>query len=163
MINKVLWRESPTQAWIDLEAQIIYRRGRDEKDHATKRRPLCKLPPRLVAHLKRWRAADQKREAEAKARERDLKINAVIHHPNGVPFAGRVRTGFESIVRDAGLDGKITPHWMRHTAATWMMEGGVDVWQAAGYLGMTPSTLEKHYGHHRTTHQSAARSVHSRR
>jgi len=44
-----------------------------------------------------------------------------------------------------------------------MMEGGVDVWQAAGYLGMTPSTLEKHYGHHRTTHQAAARNVHSRR
>jgi len=103
VINKGPWLDSPTQAWIDLEAQIIYRRGRDEVDRATKRRPLCKLPTRLVAHLKRWRAADEKREAGAKARERDLKINAVIHHPNGAPFAGRVRTGFESIVRDAGL------------------------------------------------------------
>ncbi len=31
VINKVLWLKSSTQAWIDLEAQIIYRRGREEK------------------------------------------------------------------------------------------------------------------------------------
>ncbi|HEY1073762.1 MAG TPA: hypothetical protein VGE49_12635 [Brevundimonas sp.] len=39
------------------------------------------------------------------------------------------------------------------------MERGVDVWEAAGYVGMTAATLEKHYGHHRPDHQSAARKA----
>jgi len=42
---------------------------------------------------------------------------------------------------------------MRHTAATWLMQGRVDMWQAAGYLGMTKETLEKTYGHHHPDHQ----------
>jgi integrase len=47
----------------------------------------------------------------------------------------------------------IVRHTMRHTAATWLMQGGVDMWQAAGYLGMTKETLEKTYGHHHPDHQ----------
>jgi hypothetical protein len=39
------------------------------------------------------------------------------------------------------------------------MEGSVDPWEAAGYLGMTVQTLEKHYGHHRPDHQEAARKA----
>ncbi len=42
---------------------------------------------------------------------------------------------------------------MRHTAATWLMQGGVDMWQAASYLGMTKETLERTYGHHHPDHQ----------
>lgn len=34
------------------------------------------------------------------------------------------------------------------------MQAGVDMWQAAGYLGMTKETLEKTYGHHHPDHQS---------
>jgi hypothetical protein len=59
---------------------------------------------------------------------------------------------------------RVTPHWMRHTAATWLMEGGVDMWEAAAYLGMTVATLEKHYGHHRADHQAGAvRAIAGRR
>ena len=36
---------------------------------------------------------------------------------------------------------------MRHTAATWLMEDGCDLWTAAAYLGMMVQTLEKCYGH----------------
>jgi integrase len=37
---------------------------------------------------------------------------------------------------------------MRHTAATWLMQRGVNLWTAAGYLGMTVEVLERVYGHH---------------
>lgn len=47
VITKLLWEESPTQAWVDLDAGIIYRRGKQERDHKTKRRPLVKIPARL--------------------------------------------------------------------------------------------------------------------
>jgi integrase len=31
----------------------------------------------------------------------------------------------------AGLPGKVTPHVLRHTAATWLMRRGVSIWEAA--------------------------------
>ena len=82
-------------------------------------------------------------------------ITTVLHH-GGEAIAGKIRTGFEGCVADAGLPAEVTPHWMRHTAATWLMEANVDPWQAAGYLGMTRATLEQHYGHHRPTYQASA-------
>jgi integrase len=56
-----------------------------------------------------------------------------------------VRKGFAAAVRAAGLPiagpHKVTPHVLRHTAATWAMQNGADLWQAAGFLGMTPQML----------------------
>lgn len=49
------------------------------------------------------------------------------------------------IVRDAA---GVTPHFLRHTAATWLMQRGADPWQAAGYLGMSLNVLLSNYGHH---------------
>jgi site-specific recombinase XerD len=51
-------------------------------------------------------------------------------------------------VKAAGLDEKVLPHTLRHTAATWLMQKGADIWQASGFLGMTTRTLERNYGHH---------------
>src|SRR5262249_633478 len=97
------------------------------------------------------------RRHEARRRENDenIRLTTVLHH-GGVPLAGKIRTGFEGCVRDAGLIREITPHWMRHTAATWLMEQGVDMWESAGYLGMSVTPLEKHYGHHRGDHHAMA-------
>ena len=142
-IKRLSWLESLNNPWVDLERGIIYRRGRNESVAANKKRPLVKLPPRLLAHLRRWRRIDEKKG-----------LAIVIHH--GGEQIGSVRTGFAACAKAAGLSG-VTPHWLRHTAATWLMEQNVDGWEAAGYLGMTTATLESHYGHHRPDHQSAAR------
>lgn len=37
---------------------------------------------------------------------------------------------------------------VRHTAATWLMQAGVAMWEAAGWLGMTVEQLEANYSHH---------------
>ena len=155
-ICALLWGESPVQAWVDLEAGMIYRRGRLEREQRTKRRPVVKIPPRLLAHLRRWKRLD-----EAASRRREKPINAVIHH-GGEPIATKVTKSFKAIARDAGLDGP-TPHWLRHTCATWLMENGADIWDAAAFTGMTTAVLEKHYGHHRADHQSSALSASGRR
>lgn len=146
VVKRLRWTESLSDPWADLDKGVIYRRGRDERDSATKRRPLVKLPRRLAGHLSRWKKLDEK------------KGRATVLHFAGEEV-GSVRTAFASCVADAGLSGAITPHWLRHTAATWLMERGVDTWEASGYLGMTAATLEKHYGHHRPDHQSAARKA----
>ena len=54
------------------------------------------------------------------------------------------------------LEGKVTPHTLRHTAATWLMQNGVPMWEAAGFLGMSKEILEKTYGHHHPDHMKAA-------
>lgn len=146
VIKRLHWTESLHDPWVDLDAGIVYRRGRLETESRTKRRPLVKLPRRLLAHMRRWKRLD-----EAKGR-------TTVLHFGGEPIAS-IRTGFEGCVGDAGLTENVTPHWLRHTAATWLMERNVDAWEAAGYLGMTAATLEKHYGHHRADHQSAARKA----
>ena len=70
-----------------------------------------------------------------------------------------VKSGFRSAVRIAGLSAgaaNVTPHTLRHTAATWLMQKGTDRWQAAGWLGMTLEQLEDGYGHHHPDFQEAA-------
>ncbi|WP_334538387.1 hypothetical protein [Bradyrhizobium sp. AZCC 2230] len=42
----------------------------------------------------------------------------------------------------------MTPHTLRHSAATWLMQRGVPTWEAAGFLGMSPEVLQDTYGHH---------------
>jgi integrase len=59
-------------------------------------------------------------------------------------------------VRLAELGRPIVRHRLRHTAATWMMQAGVDPWVAAGFLGMTMDTLLRRYGHHHPNYMKTA-------
>jgi integrase len=74
---------------------------------------------------------------------------------NGKPVTS-VKTAFKSAVKLAGLDPGISPHTLRHTAATWLMQRGADPWQAAGYLGMLLEVLLNTYGHHHPDYLSDA-------
>lgn len=47
---------------------------------------------------------------------------------------GSIKTGFARAVTRAGLEG-VTPHVLRHSAATWMAEDGVSMEEIAQYLG----------------------------
>lgn len=136
-----LWEESPAHPWANVDAGVMYRRARGQRDKRTKRRPVVKFPKRLQAHMERWRRLDEK-----------AGVSAVIHF-GGEPVL-RVKKSFASCVSDAGLDKGVSPHYLRHTCATWLMERNVDTWDAAGFLGMSPTTLLKHYGHHRPDYQN---------
>jgi len=105
-----------------------------------KQRPRNAIPKRLLPHLRR-------------ARQRGSDTGFVIH-VNGHPIKD-VKTGFRSACRRAGLDD-VSPHTLRHTCATWLMQRGVDKWQVCGFLGMTMETLEKNYGHHHPDYQAEA-------
>jgi hypothetical protein len=39
-------------------------------------------------------------------------------------------------------------HTQRHTAASWLMQRGVPLWEAAGFLGMSVGALQDNDGHH---------------
>jgi len=60
------------------------------------------------------------------------------------------------VVGLARLSGKVTPHTLRHTAAAWLMQRSVPIWEAAGFLGMSPEVLQDTYGHHHPDHLHGA-------
>lgn len=134
------WLPSPVSGWVDLDTETLHRRGSGEAESA-KRAPPARIHRRLLPHLRRWQARDMA-----------LGVSHVVH------FAGRpvqkLRRSWRSVA--GGLAGKDGPHIVRHTAATWLMQAGVDQYEAAGYLGMTPETLWEVYGHHSPHFQQAA-------
>jgi integrase len=137
-------RASPNRgegrSFVDLERGIFYRLAEGEMP-TKKRQPPAPIPARLLAHLRRWHAKGI--------------IKEHFVEWNGAPIAS-VKTALKTAVRLAKLPGKITPHTLRHTAATWLMQNGVSMWRAAGFLGMSVETLDRIYGHHHPDYFSDA-------
>jgi integrase len=76
----------------------------------------------------------------------------------GNPVA-RIKHAFRDAAARAKLHG-VTPHVLRHTAVTWMLQRGVDPWRVAGFAGMTQEMVERVYGHHHPDHlRDAARAL----
>jgi integrase len=128
------------RSFVDLERGIFYRLA-EGATRTKKRQPPGPVPPRLLAHLRRWYAKGIVKEHFVEW--------------NGAPVAS-VKTALRTAVRLAKLPGKITPHTLRHTAATWLMQNGVSMWRAAGFLGMSVETLDRVYGHHHPDYFSDA-------
>lgn len=71
----------------------------------------------------------------------------------------RIKHAFRETAARAGLPG-VTPHVLRHTAVTWLLQGGVDPWKVAGFTGMTVEMVQQVYGHHHPDHlRDAARAL----
>ncbi len=134
------WHPNTVGGWIDLERGVLHRRGSGEAE-TKKRRPPMKIPPRLLAHLHRWR-------------RQDGALRHVVHF-NGGQIAS-IKKAFRGARNDAGLGQDVVPHILRHTRATWLAQAGVPVWEAAGSLGMTVAQFEKTYGHHHPDFQRQA-------
>ena len=134
----------PGRSFVDLDRGIFYRRPIGKR--ATKKRQTpAPIPPRLLAHMRRWKSQKL--------------IATCFVEFNGKPVSP-VKKGFRSAVRLARLPGKVTPHTLRHTAATWLMQRGVPIWEAAGFLGMSPEVLQETYGHHHPDYlQGAAAAI----
>lgn len=142
---------------------------------ATGARPGAVLALRWAhVDLESWRVdfrpSGQRRRAEVTAKRADGKRAALV--PIGedmvseltearaiaqtdfvIEFAGKpvgsVKKAFASAVKRAGLDPEVTPHILRHSAATWMAQAGVPMWEIAGFLGHSSTAMvEKIYGHH---------------
>ena len=123
------------RSYVDLDNGIFYRLAQGRRP-TKKRQPPAPIPDRLLVHMRRW-----------------VRTGAIVSH--FVEFNGAavksVKSGFRSAVGIAKLStdaGKVTPHTLRHTAATSLMQRGADPWKAAGFLGMSVEVLLETYGHH---------------
>lgn len=134
------WLPSIDSGWLDLDAGVMHRSGAGQRK-TKKRQPPAKLPPRLAVHLRRWKSMDGG-------------IRHVINW-NGSSVQS-IKKAFRSARKNASLSNDVIPHSLRHTAVTWLMQAGVDIWQVAGFVGMTVEMLEKTYGHHSPHFQKQA-------
>jgi integrase len=81
-----------------------------------------------------------------------------------VSYAGqpitKMRRAWNTVREAAGLGEDVTPHTLRHTAASWLLWGReakgarpaqkpLTIWETAEVLGADASTIERIYGHHR--------------
>jgi integrase len=131
--------------WIDLERGIMRRREAGESEVETKRRPVHRLNRRLLSHLRRWRRLD------------GGQVGQVVHN-KGQPVT-KLRNAWVAARERAGLDPGVSPHVLRHTRVTWLLQAGVSIWETAGSVGMSAETVDRTYGHHSPSFQKRASEV----
>lgn len=104
------------------------------KRPTNKRQPAQPLPRPLLAHMRRWRKNGQDFAIEF----RDEPVD-------------RLDKSFRAIIRECGFDDVVI-HTLRHTAITWGLQNGMDLWDASGYFGVSVEVLDRVYGHHSPHH-----------
>jgi integrase len=139
-IRRLGWMPNTIGGWADVQAGVLYRKSEGERSSRKQQTPV-RLPGRLLAHMRRWRRLDADKP--------------FIVSYRGEPV-GKQRRSWATARGRAGLGEDVTPHTLRHTAATWLMQAGVDIWDAAHFLGMSPRVLEEVYGHHHPDFQKEA-------
>lgn len=144
-ILKLQWLPNTTGGWVDLKGGILYRRP-EAAIESGKRRPAIPIPPRLLPHLKRWKRLTARYLIEWK----------------GNALKGKERRSWATARKLAGLGVEVTPHILRHTCATWLLQAGVSAWDTAGVLGTTEAVIRGTYGHHAKDHLREAVAAFSR-
>ena len=143
-IVRLQYMPNTAGGWVDAERGILYRRAEGEAE-TKKRTPSVPIPPRLLAHLRRWERMGARHVVEVKgARVASLK------------------TAWRTALRESGI-AHATKHDLRHTAITWAMQNGAECWHAAGFFGLTVDLLESTYGHHDPAHMQTAVDAMGRR
>lgn len=98
-----------------------------------------------MAHLRRWRR---------------LTATHVVEYA-GRPIASQERRAWQTARQLAGLGVEVTPHVLRHTCATMLLQRGVSVYDVAGVLGASEEIIRRTYGHHADDHLRHAVAVFS--
>jgi integrase len=145
-ILKLRWTPNTEGGWIDLASGVMYRRGSGTVE-TNKRRPAIPIPPRLLPHLRRWRR---------------LTASHVIEYA-GRPIRSQERRAWRTARELAGLSTDVTPHVLRHTCATMLLQLGISVYDVAGVVGASEDVIRRTYGHHAQDHLRHAVAAFSRR
>ena len=122
--------ETLTWFQVDLERGRIALAKAEERK-TKKRRPVVPIDPQLMPLLRRLH--------ETKTTGYVLGVGTPLHRE------------FMAVAEAAGLED-VTPHTLRHSRATHLLQAGVDPWKVAGLLGDSLATVVKVYGHHCPDH-----------
>jgi integrase len=136
-IRRLQWVENVQGGWVDLEKGVLHRKGQHETE-TKKRAPSVPLSDRLWQHMRRWRKLTNR--------------SHVIEH-NGKAITESLGTAFDTALELAGLvlppedPNRVTPHVLRHTCISWMLEQGKTPFQVGKYVGLSAQLVERVYGH----------------
>jgi integrase len=119
---------------VDLDRGVIDFRKETETN---KRRGRVKIPRKLLGHLKR-------------ARQRASDLGYVLHIDG--KRIGNIKKSFAAACKRAGL-GNVTPHTLKHTAASWIVQSGRSFDDAAEFLATSAKVLRDTYAHLHPEHQ----------
>jgi integrase len=123
---------------VDLINETIdYRRPAEAETN--KKRGIVKIHRKLLGHLRR---------AKRNAGEMAFVV--------GGRRLKQIKQSFARAVAASGIEKKITMHTLKHSCATWLMQQGVTIFDAADFLATSVRTLEKVYAHHAPDHQERA-------
>jgi integrase len=90
-------------------------RAADGELQSKKRKPPSRIHAKLLPWLRRWR-------------ERDIASGvSIVCHYDGVQVK-KLRRSWATIRKAAGLGDDVTPHVLRHTCVTWLLQAGVPTW-----------------------------------
>lgn len=126
----------PGRSWLDLDSGMFHRLAVG-KDKTNKRQPPVRIPDRLLAHIRRWKRLGLSQDYVVEFRGKPIE---------------QANKGFGVALAAAGLQG--SPHMLRHTCATWLLQRGVKSWDAANFLGMSERILLETYGHWQADYQA---------
>lgn len=136
------WLPGPARSFVDVDNGVFHRRA-DGVAETNKRQPTVKLTPNLLAHLRRWRAADMK----------EGRAHVIMF--DGAPIQS-VKTALARAVALAGLPGGVTAYTLRHSCASWMVKAGTSTRVIADFLGTSEAMILQHYGHLAPDYQDEA-------
>jgi len=145
-ITALQWRHVDLERGrVDFRASGQRKRGEDEfKRGKEKKAAMVPIGEDLVEELRESRRVSQ--------------TDYVIEYT--ARPVGSVSRGFAAAVNRAGLNPALTPHVLRHSAATWMAQAGVPMWEVAGFLGHSSvKMIEQVYGHHSPDFMSRGRDA----
>jgi integrase len=131
-------------SWIDFDRELMRRRAHGARE-SKKRTPTVRLGAAILRLLRRWKRLDSG-------------VSKYVCHYNGARVL-KIKRSWAKATKRAGLGKDVTPHTLRHTRATWLMQAGVPMWEASGHLGMSVETLQRVYGKHSPDYQKNAAEV----
>ena len=140
VVCRASFRREPGRTWVDVDQGQLSPPERAKK--TKKQNPPAPIANQLLPHLRRWRDRGQ---------------HYVVEWGDG-PIV-RIDRTMKEVAIAAGLGNDVTPHVLRHTAATWLMQAGTDMLIAAKFLGMTTRTLETTYAHFRPDYLAQAKAA----
>lgn len=105
----------------------------------------------VVHYMKPGEVQTRKRKASVPMSKRLRAVMETAYAGRVDPYVigrgGHLNEALHRVAREAGVDG-VTPHVLRHTAATRMARRGVPLWIIAKVLGNTVEQVEKVYAKH---------------
>jgi integrase len=130
------------RGYVDLDSGI-FRRKADNKKETSKKQPTVPIPPRLLAHMRRWKRLGLSNHSVIEWQGRRVSV---------------VKESWSTAVKGAGLETdmkarKVVRHTLRHTAITWYLTPdrrtgrAVDIEIVSQYCGVSVATIRRTYRH----------------